>query len=167
MPRPAGPTPAAPTKQTAVPPLPAPTSSTSPAALAGGVFQPLDPRPEFRTTGRGAGPSWKGPGTAGAVLQPPEPVAEGLPRSDPGPAPGFTLVGGPRPLTYEQAQTLLQARGVTWQRLEAGPEPGEWKFSCSIPNRQNPQIRRFYEAKAQDPITAIRAVLEQMDRERE
>jgi hypothetical protein len=84
------------------------------------------------------------------------------------PAPEFALTGGSRPLTYEQAQALLSARGVTQQRLEAGAEPGQWKFSCAIPNRQNPHIRRVYEAQAHGPdgLNAIRAVLDQIDRER-
>ena len=55
---------------------------------------------------------------------------------------------------------------MTWQRLEAGPEPGEWKFNCSIPNRQNPSIRRFYESRAGDPLAAVRAVVEQIEKER-
>lgn len=167
--RSAGPPTATPTssapKQTAVPPLAVPSSSTSTAALATGSVPPLDARADLRTVGPSG--NWKAPGTKpGAVLQPPEVASDGFPRIDaPAPA-GFTLTGGAaQPLTYEQAQSQLTARGVTWQRLEAGTEPGEWKFGCAVPNRQNPHIRRVYEAQARDPIAAMRAVLDQMGRE--
>jgi hypothetical protein len=44
-------------------------------------------------------------------------------------------------------------------------ENGEWQYSCSIPNRQNPRIRRTYKYTAADPSAAIRAVLEQLEKE--
>lgn len=160
--RPPGATPTGgtPAKQAGVPPMPAPHSSTSTAALAGGVFQPLDARPELRA-GAPAG-AWRAPG---ATLQGPESAGEPPARADTGPAAGFTLASGTRSsLSYEQAQATLAARGVTWQRLETGTEPGEWKFSCSVPNRQNPSIRRFYEARAHEAVSAMRAVIEQMER---
>jgi hypothetical protein len=65
--------------------------------------------------------------------------------------------------TFEQAQALLRARGVTWQRLETGGTAGEWKFTCSVPNRQNPNIGQTYEGRANDQIAAIRAVLDKID----
>jgi len=55
-------------------------------------------------------------------------------------------------LTYEGAQAQLTARGVTWQRLETWGDQGDWKFTCSIPNKQNPYISRTYEAEAHDPL---------------
>jgi hypothetical protein len=85
------------------------------------------------------------------------------------PAPGVTLTGGTSaPDAYAQAQEMLRAHGVTWQRLETWGEGGEWKFSCSIPNPQNPSIRRNYEFRAPGEygLAAIRAVLEQIERER-
>jgi hypothetical protein len=84
-------------------------------------------------------------------------------------APAVTLAGGTSAHdAYAQAQEMLRARGVTWQRLETWGEGGEWKFSCSIPNPQNPSIRRNYEYRAPGEygLAAIRAVLEQIDRER-
>src|ERR1700687_1581570 len=66
-------------------------------------------------------------------------------------------------LTYEQAQASLTARGVTWQRLETWGDQGDWKFTCSIPNRQNAYISRTYEAEAHDPLSAVRGVLDQLD----
>ena len=106
------------------------------------------------------------------LLQPPQPITEPLPKRD------LVAVSNPGALrdssatvpsslsgitTFEQAKRELEARGALWQRLDM--VDGEWKFSCSIPNRQNPRIRRTYEFKASDPIAAIRAVLEQLDKE--
>jgi hypothetical protein len=173
-PRPTGLAPAAPAgqSQTAVPPLSAPHASSSTASLATGTFPPLDPRPDLRTAGPAG--TWKGSATpVGATLQAPELAGAAFPRRESSPPAGIALTGttrpvtptNARPLTYEQAQALLSARGVTWQRLEAGTEPGEWHFSCSVPNRQNPHIRRVYEARAGHAIAAMQAVLEQMDRE--
>jgi hypothetical protein len=54
---------------------------------------------------------------------------------------------------------------VTWQRLETTGAQGEWQFSCSLPNRQNPSISHTYQAQGHDPLAAIKAVLEQIDRE--
>ena len=70
---------------------------------------------------------------------------------------------GTASMTYEQAKAILTARGVTWQRLETWGDAGEWKFSCAIPNPQNPNIRRTYEATARDDLSALRAVIDQMN----
>lgn len=69
-------------------------------------------------------------------------------------------------MTYEEARAVLQQRGVTWQRLETWGEDGLWKFTCAIPNAKNPNIRRTYEAQAPDAIAVLRAVIEQIDRDR-
>jgi hypothetical protein len=66
--------------------------------------------------------------------------------------------------SYEQARAQLQARNVAWFRLETG-EPSGYKFSCSIPNRQNRNLSRTFEAQAQTELAAIQAVLEQIDKE--
>jgi hypothetical protein len=163
-------------------PLPAPSSATSTAALAQGAFQPLDPNHDLRIggptaqpTGNSAGGTWRGQSAPTDVaLQRPEPTAETPPaqrlQPQPGPTAQPTCVCPPpaaaaRVATFEQAQVLLRAHGVTWQRLETGGDAGEWKFSCSIPSRQNPNIRQSYEARANDQVAALRAVLEQMERE--
>ena len=70
---------------------------------------------------------------------------------------------GARPLTYDQAQAVLAGRGVQWQRLEA--VGSEWKFTCSLPSRQDPARSRTYEGRAATYLAAIQAVLEQMDQE--
>jgi hypothetical protein len=167
------------------PPLPAPSSSTSPAALAPGAFQPLDPNRELRIgngdTGSGTarttstGNNWKGQNAQpGVTLNRPEPTTPETPPLRPEPKPearaaapsgGVTLAGGSRLMNYEQAEAVLTGKGVTWQRLETWGDAGEWKFSCSIPNRNNPNIRRTYEARAHDSLGALRAVLDQIDRD--
>jgi hypothetical protein len=63
-------------------------------------------------------------------------------------------------LSYEQARDRLYARGVTWMQLEW--RDGVWQLHCSIPNPQDPQKVRFYEAQAKDEISAMRAVLDKM-----
>ncbi len=135
----------------ATPPIPVSTGPTkSPAALAIGLPAPLPGGADLRIADAGTS------GTNGATLRQPEPtpivpVARGV-------------ASGSAPVTtYEQAQTILAARGVKWQRLETVGENGEWHFSCSIPNRQNAYISRTYEAKATRDIAAIQAVLEQIE----
>ncbi len=159
----------------ATPGLPAPSSSTSPAALANGAVPSLDPNRELsindRNTGTAATPTggWRGPGSTAAggapdvQLRPPVPAGAPTapPRQDAPPLPAAT----PRVATFEQAEDALRARGVTWQRLETAPDTGEWKFSCFIPSRDNPSVHRTYEARARDQVAALQAVLEQIDRE--
>jgi hypothetical protein len=168
------------TATAAVPPLTAPSTSTSTAALASGTAQPLDATHDLRIGGNPVGgpaappgapvtatpaSDWKG--QAPVVLRGPEPPAPTpAPQQAPAQSPGIVPVGGIRVLTFEQAQVQLRARGVTWQRLEVLGENGQWKFSCSVPNGQNPNIRRNYESPPlPDPLTAIQAVLIQMDRD--
>jgi hypothetical protein len=157
-----------------VPPLPAPAPSTSPAALTSGRVQPLDATHDLRI-GSPAGDNWKAQGTqVGATLRRPEPLAEGAARPVEvvPPRPGdvadrnVTLTGGPRTASFEQNLAQLLARGVNWYHLETVSDNGEVKFECFIPNRQNPNIRRHYEARAADAGGATRAVLEQIDKDR-
>jgi hypothetical protein len=62
---------------------------------------------------------------------------------------------------------MLVSRGVTMQKLETIGDRGEWKFSCAIPNRQIPNLRRNYEAQAVGPygLAAMRAVIGRIDLE--
>jgi hypothetical protein len=167
------------TATAAVPPLTAPSTSTSTAALASGTAQPLDATHDLRIGGNPdsspAAPSgapvaatptsdWKG--QAPVALRGPEPATAPPPAPRQPPAPGIALMGGTRVMTFEQAQAQLRARGVTWQRLEVSSDDGKWKFSCSIPNAQNPNIRRNYEGPPlPDPLTAMQAVLDQIDKD--
>jgi hypothetical protein len=175
-------TPPAPMPVAALPPAAA-NSTLSTAALAAGAPRPIDGPRDLRIGAPGASAGndgWAREGSAGnhpqsytgqavgdsgALLRPPEAITEPVSRQ------GLTVVSNPgapqdnRALTYEQAQDLMKKRGVLWQRLEMVAESGEWKYSCSIPNRQNPKIRRTYEARASEPVAAIRAVLEQLDKD--
>jgi hypothetical protein len=163
-----------------VPPIPSPSSATSNAALAGGAFQPLDstrdPSRDLRigngdpvpTAGGVRGPN---EGT-NATLNQPQPIPERTPQgqltSDPKTKPLSPIqpVSGPAGASADALLALLQARGVSWYRLETSAETGEIKFTCSVPNATNPNIRRMYEAKARDGRTAMLAILTQMDQER-
>jgi hypothetical protein len=93
-------------------------------------------------------------------------AAQPVARHDAAPATGVIQSGGPgRTETYEQLQAQLVARGITWQRLER--VEAEWRFSCSIPSRQNPNLSRTYEAHSHDDsgLAAVRAALDQIDKD--
>jgi hypothetical protein len=181
--RPAGAaTPSPPAPAPVVPPAAA-NSTLSPAALAAGAPRPADNGRDLRTASprtNTGNDGWAREGSAGvnaaantgqtvggsgALLRPPEPMNETPPRQPLSPVSSAAPTRGSSVTTYEQAQEQIKARGVLWQDLKMVAETGEWKFSCSIPNRQNPAIRRTYEATANDSLAAIRAVLEQLDKD--
>lgn len=148
-----------------VPPLPGPTTTASTAALASVNPRPLDGSHDLRipdAAGQNFGPS-------GTQLQ--QPVTGTPPNSGFAPVsrqgqpatPG--AISNSSNLSYEEAQARLNARGVAWQRLESWGDQGDWKFACSIPNKQNPYISRTYEAEAHDPLSAVHGVLDQIDRD--
>jgi hypothetical protein len=60
---------------------------------------------------------------------------------------------------------FLDQRGMKGFRLEMLRETGQWRCSCSIPTRQNPTIKQTYDTTAADPQAALRAVVEQVERE--
>lgn len=150
----------------------APAVPSSTAALASGPAKPLDNG--MRIGGDPGHPADSHatpppPQAWGAVLQTPEPASGSMARAapqspitTPPPASPAHIAGSG---SYEQAQEVLRNRGVTWQRLETWGDKGEWKFTCAIPNRQNPAIARNYEARANTPIDAIHAVLDKLDKE--
>jgi hypothetical protein len=160
----------------AVPPLPAPSSATSNAALAGGAFQSLDPTRDLHI---GNGQSGLATGGANATLNAPQPIAErtatGQLTSDPKqtqrtePQAPATIqpVSGPAGASTDALLAMLQARGVTFYRVEAAADnSGDIRFSCAVPNPTNPNIRRMYEAHGPDQRSAMLAVIAQMDQER-
>jgi hypothetical protein len=170
----------APAPQSRVPPIPVPSSATSAAALAGGAYQPLDPTREL-SIGNGnpkpAAGTWRDPNApVQASLTSPQPGATGTapgqltslptapnrPTAQPAPIRPVTTSPG---ASADALLALLKARGVTWYRLENLADSGECKFSCSIPNPTNPNIRRTYEARGQDPRAAMIAILQQIDKE--
>jgi hypothetical protein len=155
-----------PTLPPTVPSVPAVPSST--ASLASGPARPLDngmriggdPQPIASPPTSTPSPAGMSAGW-GAVLQNPEPAAGSMARS----APAHPTPPPSSNSSYEQAQDVLRLHGVTWQRLETWGDKGEWKFTCSVPNKQNPAIARNYEARANTPIDAIHAVLDKLDKE--
>jgi hypothetical protein len=173
----------------AVPPAPASANSVlSNAALASAAPRTLDDGQDLRIGAPAGGTgneNWARQGLAsgtgqlagssGAILRLPEPVTEPAPRpqltpvsnpgSSPGPAPARNAPAAGNATSFEQLQAQMVSRGVLWQRLEMVGDTGGWKYSCSVPNRQNPTLRRTYEARASDPVAAIRAVLEQLDKQ--
>ncbi|MCS6853102.1 MAG: hypothetical protein NZ700_18255 [Gemmataceae bacterium] len=144
-----------------------PVSATSPAALAATTPRALDGGTELRIGGSAnpTAPSpslagWQAPSRGGGPTLPPADLTS---RRDPSLPPNAAPVHPSQVTTYEQAQALLLARGVKWQRLETWGDRGEWKFSCSIPNPKNPFISRTYEGRASDYLAAVRAVLNQIE----
>jgi hypothetical protein len=164
-----------------VPAIPTATAATSPAEIAQSGPQPLDDpltggRP-LGIPGGGAGQTtggWQGTPTAGPGgkvnpgLGAPEMVARPLPPAPP-PNPGVVPAGSWHSpyagLSYEQLQDRLSARKVTMQHQET--VPGGWKFTCSVPNPFNPDFSRTYEATARDYKSALIAVLDKIDSDRQ
>jgi hypothetical protein len=147
-----------------VPPLPGPTTTASTAALASVNPRPLDGSHDLRIpdSGQNFGPS-------GTQLQQPvmgtRPNSGFAPVSRQGQPATPAATSNPSNLSYEEAQARLNTRGVAWQRLESWGDQGDWKFTCSIPNKQNPYISRTYEAEAHDPLSAVHGVLDQIERD--
>jgi hypothetical protein len=82
------------------------------------------------------------------------------PLSEPGShAPGSFVPGT---ATTEILQAQLRSRGVIWQKQE--PVADGVRFTCIVPNRYNPDSCRAYDATARDLLTAVQAVLVQIDR---
>jgi hypothetical protein len=172
--KPANPPPAT-TPTAFAPAAPAPSSSASTAVLASATGRPLDGGQELRIGTAGTPTAWQGqptpaslPAASNGSTPPnqPQPVYQPAVRRDPVVARGVAPYGGGRVATFEQAQAILTAHGVKWQRLETWGDRGEWKFSCSIPNPTNAYVSRTYEGRAADSLSAVRAVLDQIDRER-
>lgn len=146
-----------------VPPIPPANSTTSPAALTQGSIEPTD----RRTPADGV--VLRGPrGKDSRDSRPPAPPAE-----TPGAQGTTTPIGGTAnasPISavdsYEALQQKLLARGVVWQQLKM-VDRDEWQFNCAIPNPNQPNVRRNYEARAAgaNGTAAIRLVLEKIDQE--
>jgi len=158
---------AQPTSNRPLPPLQAPSPATSNAALAAGPSRPLDPTHDLRigktpaatpTSGSAQGNGNTNGNGSGIVLQQPQPLTEPI-KNDNFTGMSSAAPGGNTRIT----DTVLKARGVKWQRLEHAN--GEWKFTCSLPGRQNPNVNRTYEATGPDSLTAIQRVLDKIQSE--
>jgi len=153
-------------KDQPLPPVPAPSASTSPANLASGGVPTLDGGRDLRIgdNQRDAG-GWRGE-TTGVSLTKPVPPAPAAP----GPLPPVPVaqMGGLTPAVAASSTDLLRVleqRGVQGFRLERNRETGEWRCTCSIPSRANPAIKQVYNAAAADAPTALQSVIDQIDRE--
>jgi hypothetical protein len=67
------------------------------------------------------------------------------------------------PTTTDAAAAILNRKGAEWQRPSANPETGEVLFRCGIPNPKTNKVR-IYEARAKDQLSAMQAVIEQIDK---
>jgi len=94
-----------------------------------------------------------------------QPAADNVSRPDSQPVASPVSLSSSQVTTNEQAQAILKNRGVIWQRLDQVANTGEWKFSCSLPNPQNPRLHRTYEGTAPDSLGAIRAVLDKIEKD--
>jgi hypothetical protein len=167
---------AAPAATAAATPLPrqaAPASLTSNAALANGVPNVPDNGQDLRIAGSYQRTDAPAAPQGGVMLQQPQPTftptSAQVPHSATAPAPAASTAPAPAPIsnapgsTFEQGLAALGTHHVTWQRLET-VDTGGWKFSCSVPNPQNASVSRTYTATAADPVSALKAVLSQLDR---
>jgi hypothetical protein len=148
--------------------LPAPSPTTSTAALAAGVKQTLDSAPRLQI-GDGSNAPKPSPvpdggfvrGTGAAMtLQDPVPVND--PRRAPAPAPTASPYAT---YTQDQAFQLLASKGALLKQLNVAAD-GQWHFKCILPDRQNPLIVHTYEYAAPgDAMNAIRPVLDEIARD--
>jgi hypothetical protein len=150
---------APPVPVTSGPPPAVPVLSTTPpvAALASGSLgPPLSGGQDLRINdSNGWSPN------AGVRLNQPMPApAPVTPVARTNALPGLRLA------SFEQAQSLLDAHSVKWQRLESSGD-SEWKFSCSVANAKNPNLSQTYEAQARSALAAVQAVLDQIEKDKE
>jgi len=168
-------------------PFPPANSGLSNAALAAGMSKPFDKDHDLRIGAPGptaadgwarqdAGPAGNG---SAATLRGPVPLAEAGSQPDARqPAPAAAVppqtapaaatppaAQGSRLANLDQLEAQVHARGALWHRLDKIADTGEYKFSCSVPNRRKPGSRRTYEARARDALVAVQAVLDQIDKD--
>jgi hypothetical protein len=123
---------------------------------------------------------------ANAVLSSPQPVIQPVPRENSPVVPATNWDKGqppptPNPLLTQQPaavsptppgqqmendpfQAQFKARGVTWRKAEN--VAGGVRVTCTVPNPQNPQVSRAYEAIGPDYPAAARAVIWEIDNKR-
>lgn len=101
------------------------------------------------------------PATQQIPWPPPQPQAQtSTPRAQE--APGPAAPEEP-PTTTDAAAAILSKKGAVWQRPSANGETGEVLFRCGIPNPKTNKVR-IYEARAKDQLSAMQAVIEQIDK---
>lgn len=165
-------------KESRLPPFvpSSPTRGTTPAALAAGTGRTTqdltrDPRLDSNATTQPTNTQtgWGNP--TGAPSGPPD-VKLGPPQTafdsnvQRVQNQGVTPVAGTSD-SYGEMKQALATRGVTWQRSESVGDGKEWRFAVAIPNKQFPTQTRNYEARAASELAAMRAVLDQIDRDQQ
>jgi hypothetical protein len=106
------------------------------------------------------------PGLRAPIVEalPAAPSASGLPAAGAvAPPPPWTNRAAQ--VSYEQLQQMLMDRGMSEYRQET--YQGGVKFTCWVPNPYNRDFRRTYEATARDYKSALLAVIDQIDRDRQ
>lgn len=95
------------------------------------------------------------------------------PANQPNPQPGLGLGAAPGAVTaasfnagatdsYATLQAEMVRKGVIFQRLEMSGA-NEWRFTCTVADKQNPSLRRNYDHKGRTDIEVMRAVLDEID----
>ncbi len=134
---------------------PGPNSATSTAALASGGVGQLSSAQNLR--GGAAATGNAGAATLGA----PQVAKDG---GTPARLQPIVPAGGSGVQSVDQALQYLQSRGVQGFRLERQRDTGKWRCVCVIPNREAPAIKQAYDIQdAADPLSALRAVIEQAE----
>jgi hypothetical protein len=91
---------------------------------------------------------------------PPVPVVGA---SSPAPPAGTIAATG----SIDQMMRYLETRGVKGFKLQMNSDTGQWRCTCAIPDPQNPMQKTTYdtgETGATDPLAALRAVVEEVER---
>jgi hypothetical protein len=97
--------------------------------------------------------------TSGSAIVPDGPAKPPTPHPVLGKEPGQVA-------SVEEGQTMLSAYGVKWQRLER-VENGKWQFTCGLGAGPSAAGYRQYSARNPDQLLAVKAVLQQLQREGE
>ncbi len=139
-----------------VPPLPPPSGTTSPAVLAGGGV-----RGNLNADGRDLRISSGSPAPAGVG----DPWQKAPVTTLPGNGSGVALTSGVgNAEAFKQLQfELITRRNVVWQKFEMQDTTGQWKYSCSIPNRKDPSYRTLVEVRATDALEAMQLAINKID----
>jgi hypothetical protein len=150
-----------------LPALPAPSADTSPAALAAGGVPKLDNDRNLRMDDKDPAAAWRGKSSSPVSLGKPDPDPDPQPPA-PRPTDGIKPAGGisaAPALDLRQLITSLEQRGMKGFRLEQQRDSGKWRCLCSIPSRNNPSVKQNYDTSAADPESAVRAVLDQVEKD--
>ncbi|MBI1916524.1 MAG: hypothetical protein HYS12_17585 [Planctomycetes bacterium] len=151
-----------------LPAMAAPTSAVSTAALATASPPLLDNGRDLRV---GPPPTAKLTGaTPVGATGTPNSVPLSTPAGNPSDGSPLTRLEGVTPVpavggdgAWSALVKRLQDRGMTAFRLELQRD-GLWRCGCSIPDRRNPSLKQTYNTSAADATSALRAVVEEVER---